>query len=280
MKQILVPVDFTVVAFNALKYAYECFPNAHLTVVHVVPPSVNSSEIKYSTLNRLSKVEDKMEEEVMAMILNELSLSELPNRITLQVLKGEVVQQLKSYISQQSFDAILMGTRDKYDLLDKVIGTVSLALVKTSDCPVYLIPRYAKHIGFHKVMVASDRHLLSNEIGTRIKKWNQDHNAFVKFLHINKDQKNDDFDLSQEKLVDELFDDQVPSFGFEIETMSSQEIGATLLESAYTFGADLLVSMPDRQNFVSTLIYKSVTKELIQKSKIPLLFIHPLEFKK
>jgi len=277
MKKILIPVDFTVVAFNALKYAYKCFPDAHITVVHIVPPSLNSSELKYSVLDRYMDVNDKMEEEVIGMICNELGCGSLPDRMSVDIVKGEVVNKLKSYISENSFDAIVMGTRDKYDLLDKVIGTVSLALVKTSDCPLYLIPRYASYNGFKKVMVASDQHLLDNEVGTRIKEWNKDHNAFIKFLHINRDNGDDDFSISETKLVNELFEGDQPTFGFEIDSIHAKNISKTLLESAYGFGADLLVGMPDKQNFITSLIYKSITKDLIQKSDIPLLFIHPLE---
>lgn len=277
IKKILVPIDFTLVAFNALRYACMCFPDAEISVVHVVSPSLNSSEISYSVLKRFSTVDDKMKAMLISSIKNELGVSIMPDRISVEVLKGEVIPTLKNFLSENNFDCLVMGTRDKYDIFDKVIGTVSLAIVKSIDCPVYLIPKYAIYQGFNKIMVAADNHLLHNEVGTRIKEWNADHNAFVKFLHIDNSKVDDNFGLSEEKLLVELFEGNDPTFGFSMESVKSKSIGTTLLDLAYKYGADLLVGMPDKQNFISSLIYKSVTKDLIQKSSIPLLFIHPLE---
>ena len=244
-------------------------------MLHIVPPTLNSTEVEYSILDRYKVVDDKMISILRNSIVSELGFDTIPDRINIQIKKGEVVSQIKKHISSHTYDAIVMGTRDKYDLLDKVIGTVSLAIVKTSDCPLYLIPRYANYRKYNRVMVAADKHLLNNKVGLRIKEWNKDYNAFVTFMHVSNGK--DNYVKSEDILVSELFENGDPSFGFEVTTVQGAKVGKTLLDTAYNIGADLLISMPDKQNFLSALLYKSVTKELIHKSSIPLLFIHPLE---
>lgn len=271
MKNILVPVDFTRVALNALKYAYNAFPEAKIHALHVVPSALNTTEVEYSLLNRVKVVKDGMEEELKKIIKLELGLGYIPNNISTTIMKGETITQIKNYMKEDSFDCILMGTRDKYSLFEKLIGTVSLAVIKQSQIPTFLVPKHAEYKPYKKVLVASDYHILHNKIGSWIKEWNQPFKAFIRFLHIQN--KDESFMNETDQLVKELFDNSDPDFGFEVKNVNSNKIAPTLLESAYGFGADLLISMPDKQNFFSAILLKNVTKELVEKSSIPLLFI-------
>ena len=272
MKNICVPVDFTHTAMNALKYAIQMFKGDKITVLNVSLSSLNSTAREYSLLGRLTTTEDDLQEELRKVILIELGLKELPENLSIIIEKGEAVTEIKNFVKNNNIDLVVMGTRDKYDILDKLIGTTSLAMVKTLDCPVYLIPRYATFKKFKKVIVAIDDHSIDNKIGYRIKQWNESYKAFVKFLHIQNDNKS--FNKEMNSIVSELFLDKEPEFGFEIEHVKSKEIGSAILSSAYNFGADLIISSPYKQNFISALLFKSVTKELIQKVSIPILFVH------
>jgi len=212
-----------------------------------------------------------MKDELEKIIKLELNLEYIPRNFKCIIKKGDTIAEIKKYLTEEDIDCTFMGTRDKYNLFEKVIGTVSLATIKTTYCPTYLIPKFAEYKPYKKVLIASDHHILRNQIGRWIKKWNSPFNAFIKFLHIR--EKDEEFIKETDQLVYELFDDSEPTFGFEVQNLKSKKIGNTLLESAYSFGADLLISMPDKQSFISALFLKSVTKELIEKSNIPLLFI-------
>ena len=166
-----------------------------------------------------------------------------------------------------------MGTRDKYTVLDKWIGTISLSVIKTVSIPVYLIPPFAKYKGFNSTLVASDSHIGNKPLVQWIKEWNLPHQSFIRFLHI-RNVKNPNFEAEKKTIVEGFFEDEDPTFGFEIISKSNEDISQSLLASAYNYGSDLIVAIPENQTFINALLFKSVSKELIMKSEIPLLFLN------
>jgi nucleotide-binding universal stress UspA family protein len=227
-----------------------------------------------ATADPIKSNEQVLTEQIGKMVLQELELDSFPSNITIKILEGEVVTSLHKYVQEQNVDMMILGTRDKYDLIDRWVGTVSLGLVKLLDIPVYLIPRYSKYKGFSKVMVASDFHLKESKIVEAIKEWNKRYKSYIKFIHI---QQNEDDTYSEESdlIVNKLFEKSDPEFGFEISKIKSMDISTSLLASAYNYHADLLIVLPEEQDFISTLLFKSISKEMILKSDIPVLFLHP-----
>ena len=265
-------MDFTEVAMNAFRYANALFPNDQLYIVHVYSGAVSTREPLYL---QPGKTKDMvLREELAKQIQREIQVQKLPPRIHIEMLEGEVIDSVRNYVQDKDIEQMVIGTRDKYDFFDRWIGTVSLGLVKTLDIPVYLIPRYAKFDFFDKVMVASDYHLQSKAFVRQISKWNESYNAFVKFLHI-QSTVNESFEKEEDTIVDILFEEENVNFSFEVDSIRSNSIVDSLLANAYNFGADLLAVIPDNQNFLQALLFRSISKELILKSTIPLLFLHP-----
>ena len=91
-------------------------------------------------------------------------------------------------------------------------------------------------------------------------------------MHIQQND-NDDFEDESDIIVNELLKDGTPSFGFEVSRLKSIEVSDSLLSSAYNFHADLMIIIPDNQDFMSALLFRSITKEMVLKSDIPILFI-------
>ncbi len=272
MRKICVPVDFTQTAMNALKYALHRFKGDHISVLHVSPASQNTTKTEYSLLGRVSSVKDDLVDELRKVILMELNINEIPKNVLLEVKRGEAISVVRSFVIDRNIDTVIMGTRDKYDVLDKLIGTTSLALVKTLECPVYLIPKSASYKDYEKVIVAVDTYAIEHGIGDIVKLWNTPYNAFVKFLNI----QNDTEVLNKDTNVidSNLFSDVDSDFNYEIEHIKASDVSSAIINSAHDFDADLIISIPNKQNFFSALLFKSITKELIQKVSIPLLFIH------
>ncbi len=273
MKNILVPIDFTKVAFNALEYAINAFPESNILVLHVTPPSLNTTEIKYSLLNRIRTEADVLQDEVKRLIKLELNLEDIPSNLNLIMRKGDILPVINKLSQELAIDTIVMGTRDKYDMFDKIIGTTSLAIIKSQQVPTYLIPKDVKYTPYKKVLVASDYHLLTSSLGRKIKEWNKSFRAYIRFFHVKKGQEK--FHKETDQLITDLFDGDAPQFVFDLIQKEGDNIGEMLLNEAESFNANLIVTMPEKQNFISRVFLKSVTKSLVQKSKVPLLFIHP-----
>lgn len=272
MKRVLVPVDFTEVAFNALKYALRRYgQNAEYHVVHVYSglatadnplPTDTSIQITESTEAQIEKI-----------ILDLLEFDTLPGNIKIRTISGETISSLVSLSKEENFTNVVVGTRDNYDMLDRWFGTTSLGLVKKLDIPILLIPRYSAFSKFNKVVIASDHHLKDNKLISKIKEWNKTHKAYLKFLHVRSEEEVG-FTEESQQLVKALFEEDDPEYGFEITAIKSKKVTESLLASAYNFKADLLIILAEKHSYLHTLVFQSVSKEIILKSSIPVLFLH------
>lgn len=269
MKTILVPVDINEVSANALVYAMRCYPKSDIHIVHV--KSSLDSEEKYQVEGQLVPSEEYWKSEVSDYMEAKLKLPKLPANVILHIRYGNVTSEIIRIADSLDIDQIVMGTRDKYKLLDKWIGTESLAVIKRAKQSIMLIPRYAVYKPYEKVLVASDKSLKDPEVSRKIMNWNSKYNAYLRFIHVT----NSVHAYKEEKsaIVDTLFEDRLPSFGFEIALLKSDDVVSPLLGSAYNFGANLLIAMPTHESPIQTLFFKSISKELIEKAQIPVLYL-------
>ena len=270
MKRILVPMDFSEVGVNALKYALDAFPESQITVLNV-KTSVADLDITREENMALS-MEKKWEEQFTKVVFSSNGFSGKPDNVFVKAIYGPIVTTVSDYINNQKMDAVVMGTRDKYDVLDRLFGTVTLGVVKNAKIPVHIIPRFAKYEKYDKVVIGSDFHLRDKIFLQIIKSWNDKYNAFLKFVNVKSDPAKS-FQKVETAIVDELFGKEAPAYGVEIATTEDDNVVNGLLGEAYNFGANLLIMIPDNQTFMQSLLFKSTSKDAIIKSKIPLLFI-------
>ena len=269
MKKIMIPMDFTPVSMNALKFAYNMMKGGEFHIVHSTISLPAHKDTYVGTNDTKSTI---LHRELTNMVINVLDVEELPNNFIIKILIGETIASLRIYEKENDIDLLFIGTRDKYDLLDKWVGTISLGILKTLKSSAYLIPPFAKYKGFDKVLVATDDKLQDPNFVKAIKTWNKDHLAFIKFLQIRRNN-DENIEKQMDSIIKEFFYEGEPKFVFEISAITSREITQSLLASAYNFGADLLISLPNDQSFIQSLLFKSISKELVLKSEIPMYFI-------
>jgi len=267
--KILVPIDLSKVSVNALKYAYEAFPDANIHVVHAISGLLDPKDpmlIKPWIPKDISVKEDLQD-----LIRSEFEGTKHPVDVDVEILFGEVVPAIRRFLKNNQFDAIVMGTRDKYDLLDRWIGTNSLGVIKTVDLPIYLIPKFGAFKGWSKVLIATDRKIANGKMIEFIRDWNTS-NAFLKFVHV-QESANDEFNVEEQKIFESLFKDGDPSFGFEVKVVRDNKVGDSLLSIAYHDKADLILAVPEKQSFFQAVFFQSFSKELVEKSYVPMVFL-------
>jgi nucleotide-binding universal stress UspA family protein len=271
MKNVLIPMDFTSISINALKYAIDCFSGSKLFIYHVRTGILDTNESVGISM-ALSQA-DFWKKSIKSFVSKELGLPTFPETIEVIVDVGTVNLSINTFAKKNNIDCIVMGTRDKYNFVDKWFGTFSLAVIKESDIPVYVIPRYAQFGQHKKIMIASDYNSGDAVFLDKIKSWNQTNRAHLHFLHI-QDKSIDDYDKTKEKIVQHLFEESDVEFSFEIEVLQEKDVTHAILATAYNKAIDLLIVVPEKQNFIQSILLKSVSKELIMQSEIPILFIN------
>lgn len=257
-----IPFDFNINTFNAIEYALNATSeNDIINIIHVDNTIIRSGS------------NDVLIQKIIDSIKYNLKLKELPSRINIIILVGMIRPQLKEHINSNYYDYVILGTKDTYTTLDNWIGDITLDLVKGVNSPLLIIPKYSKFKPYKKVIVASDYHLSEKALLHQIKTWNKPHNAFIKFLNV-KDSLSNDPKFDKEKVMEVMLESQPADFAFETTTINSTDVSGSLLAMAYNENADLLLVVTENNNYIHQLLFKSLSKEIIQKSTIPVLFIH------
>ncbi len=268
--KILLPVNFSVVSTNAIAYAFQLYPKAEFLITNVSSGVISTREPFYLKEGKTKVM--VLKEELDNEIKEALGTSDLPANIKSEVSIGEIIPALKKLAIEFEPDLIIMGTRDNYDLVDKVFGTVSLRVTKSGIANTLLIPRYAKYEGIKKVVIATDHHIEDSLLLDWILAWNKEQKAKLHFLHI-QDKNNDEMESITKSITEKILNDREIDFEFTIEKIQNKDVGQTLLSKAYNVGADMVIAAPDRQSLLNSILIKSISKELILKSKIPIFFL-------
>lgn len=266
-------MDFTEVSLNGFRYAYDRFGQSNITVLHAITGILDPKGHLYSRPDKTK--EDLAHAHLKKSICEHLELDEVPSNVQIEAYYGEPVRVITNYLKDHAFDAVVIGSRDKYDLFDKIFGTISLGIIKKNVEPIFVIPRFGVFKKYSKIMVATDQELEDQDVLMQIDYWNTS-NANVKFLHVSEkeDKKEESFAKAKSTVVEHLYESYQPSFSFEIESVQSSDISDSILANAYNYGADLLIVISKPSSYLKTLVFKSMTKELLLKSDIPMLFLH------
>lgn len=270
--KILIPASLTEVSMNAVRYAYSAFPNhkIHVLLVHEGHSTREPFYLKEGMTKEMV-LKNELREEVLEAINSDV----LGNRVSIELLYGETLPVIINTAKEYKPDYIVMGTRDKYDLWDKWIGTISVGVVKAGLCPTILVPKMAKPVKFRKILVSTNYESHDANVLQWLLQWNIERKAFVKFLNVQT--LNDEFqkfDKLRALISDVMLENNIINFGFSVEKVKSENIVDTLLEDAYNFKADMIIGFPQKQPLWKTLFFTSVSKKMILQSKIPLMFIN------
>ena len=144
IKKIMVPVDFSENSQKILRSAVDFAGKfgAELAVIFVVQSFDDYSGFFVPHMP-IAQFEDEMVESATTKMKSFVAetLDPAVSRTT-AILSGDVVDELNSYVTDNSIDLIIMGTHG-YKGLEKILfGSVAEKVVKTAACPVLTINPY------------------------------------------------------------------------------------------------------------------------------------------
>jgi len=274
MKKILVPTDFSDTSRGAFVFAQQIakyFGGAYIKVVHAFVPPV---EAEYP--NFIPAIEEyiKVREQMLENFLADLTFTdtkELNFKIEKEVLIGFAVDEITK--ASTDYDLVVMGKTGESGFLDNIFGRISSGVSQKAKCPVILVPNGMAFHGIKHILYASNYESADDEKIEQIKEFNKPFNAFIHFVHVNKE-KEDKFEKSKEEIFEELFEEGEPGFPFGIEEIQGDSIVESLNNYAQDHPIDLIVMVNCKRNFWQQLVHKSQTKKMATQSDLPLMIYH------
>ena len=141
MKKILVPIDFSICANNAIDFAVQSAKilPAEIILLHVI--EVNGTtytdylgEEKIFTQSRLIELKQKLQQD-------KTSIEETGNIIvTTKIFKGAAMKAIVETAIAENADLIVMGTLGASGLKDKPWGSITASVIGSTLIPVMAIP--------------------------------------------------------------------------------------------------------------------------------------------
>ena len=275
MKTIIVPVDFSKVAYNAFQYAKKMadFFKYKIKVVHVYGGELNAMErlalqsgdtpfhYLLSKLNRF--VEENAEKGNVAT----------KTEIEVEILEGNTVKKIVELSSEENTAMIIAGTEGHYNWLEQITGSVTSALAQKANCPVLLVPKGSKYSHFNNMLYASDFSSADEKMILKFIDFAKQFDSAVHFIHI-EDEDDIEFSAIEDSIFNLLFKDGDPTFSFNMVSISGVDVISGLNQYAEENEVDLIVLVNRHRAYIDNLLGLSTTRQLAMDTNFPLMVYH------
>ena len=136
-QRVLVPLDGSPQAHEALTYATETFPDAEIIVVHVVNPVTGATDIEGVISDAAGIVDERKR---FGEQLFEQARETAGDRIVdSEILAGRAANEIVSYVEAHDIDGIVMGSHGRDGAARLLLGSVSETVVRRSPIPVTVV---------------------------------------------------------------------------------------------------------------------------------------------
>ena len=270
IKNILVPIDFSITSRDAYRYALKLSEslNAKLTVTHVIQNLVMVSDVMIAPFPLVDRIQIMRDIE---QFISEEGGSK--NEVDIEILEGNVVDVLTELSKSNKTDLIVIGTTGLSDVLSKLFGSISTELSNKAHCPVVLVPRGAEWQPLEQIMYASNYDSVNADTIKEITNFAINIGADIHFVNV----KSYDpvFEIKEKELDwKELFKNLDSNLYYETHTIYGNDTSEELNKYSETNNINMMAFVSKHRNFWGNLIHKSVTENSAISTTIPMLVIH------
>lgn len=274
---ILVPVDFSDTANNALEHAVNIarvYSN-EITLLHIIDESFFQSIFSGSQ-------NDLMEEGIhsrLDKVIDGIKRDNPGLKLHKRIERGKVYKVIAQVANDGNFDSIMMGSNGASGL-ERFIGSNASRVIQLSKVPVIVVKSKPFGEGYKKIVLPIDLSLESKQkVGWAI------HVAkkFDSTIHIIYDNSNDEFlkvkiraNIQQ---VESMISEQgVRYVSREIEDKIFENFASETLTYANAIEADLIVIMTQPETSIVSMTIGTLAQQLVNESEhVPVMCVNPVE---
>ncbi len=272
MKNILVPIDFSPVSKNALRYAIDlaCFYQSKITLFHAYTPAMIEPYMAVYMQEALKNQQEEVAINYFAEIEHEVPVEQRREiQMEFKISMGPAVEEIISVSKEIGSDLIIIGMRGGNILIRKIMGSTTAALLQRSVCPVMVIPQGKKFGVFQHIAYATNYDEGDLSVIDKLLDFAHTYNATIHCIHIKQDESAHDmyrsailkkayqFDISGDKLLFDIMKHSNVIKGIELYTKSND--------------IDLLVMLTHKRSVLGQLMKKSYTEMASHFIHIPLM---------
>lgn len=279
ISKIFAPTDFSKNANNALSYAIwmadKC--NAEIVLCHVVSPEIVTADMPMVssklTQQRVEGAKEMLKSVVESRLLQYNiggKLDRIPLISTCTKI-GSAASIISEHASIINADLIIMGTRDDHDVVDRIFGSVTTAVIGNSKVPVLVIPEDSD---IRKINIAAFATKVGNSNPFHIWETIQLLSVFnptIRVINVQDKSSKSGLTLAD---IEEYYKENVvmPKLSFH-ELLKDDSIADVIEDFVEDTGIDLLVMYKPQRSFFERLFHRSLTKEISRDTDVPFLIL-------
>lgn len=269
METIIVATDFSKEAQNATSYILPLARSRQYRVVlfslkNVSVHALNARLPGFSIDSIMLKEKQKLAHEARQM--QQTANIEIVPYFT----SGIFYDELQKCIEDYQAILVVMGMAEK-SVEQDLLGNTTTAAINKLKVPILAVPLNAKYEGIKKILYACDmeRGILKKPL-EQVRLMASQINAEVEVFHVHKQVDR----IVHEKLAElEKLKNDFSKLQISYKDVISSEVVASIKQEIHTTKADLLIMVPYRHGFWSSLVHRSKTRMMAYGSHIPLLSI-------
>lgn len=257
--KVIIPTDFSENAYEAIAYVYRNFKHEVLDIalLHTIKQASSSAS---GAMHRLDDLMMKNAEQEMAGLVSRI-LADFKGKPEVILRHGYLADWLGAVSRVKEPDLIVMGTKGESNIANKLMGSVTESVVRTSTYPILAIPQNSTMKPLHQVAICTAKDVLpqAKYVATLLSAMNTQ-NLRVSILRVlTQDNQKVPRSVSVEALeipVETIRNDNVVS-GIN-EYLKANEIGMLGIYHSHTSRLDYLFN-------------RSITKTICAHVELPLL---------
>lgn len=274
--KILAPIDFSACSKNALGFAIKLAGkiNATIEVLNVPSYDTGISENPTFVASAIENVIKESEKHTKAFIQKvtesvHASLEENP-RIETKIEIGKVSSKICDIAARNQIDYIVMGTQGANSNLDNYFGSNTSNVLKSSPCPVFVIPEQATFPNEIILGYASD-FMDADPFGIwKTVKLLDPFQPEIKYVHFDE---NKDFHLNKIKELESYFSETTPDLKISFHNLPVKGNVSDMNDFIKESNINMLAMYKPNRSFFESLFHISFTKKMALHIEIPILVL-------
>lgn len=273
MKPILIPTDFSKCSYNAVNYAIAIAKRtkAKIILLNVYQDPIPATDLP---MMEFSKEEPLIaaKESLKKMVDFELLLNDENKELDIkyETREGLTINEIIESAKEHDAGLIVMGTQGAKNLIETIMGRNTSKVIAKSIIPVLAVPQSAKYQGLNKIVFSTDFHSIKDKsiLDPLVEVALLFHSKLFVLSILKGEDDMPTAEQTSEYMDLENYFAQIPH---SIHTETSNNIPETIDKFAIEILADLIVTLPQKHNYLQLLFNNSLTRNLVFHTHVPIL---------
>ncbi|MCB0668544.1 MAG: universal stress protein [Saprospiraceae bacterium] len=270
MKRIVIATDFSDACDNALKYATDLVKGTEIKIdllnVYDIPIVVTSN-MPTRAVDGIIYEKAKATESHLLELQQDIPVA---NRGYFKAIYGPYpATEIAEFSKKEGHDMIIMGMKQKYGLLDRMMGTVTAHTIQLSSVPVLAVPSQSTFVPYKHILFPT-AHARGEDVGEaeeKAVKWLVEFGKLfgkpsIHMLHIKKGDDEDTVDVTYKSKIIEQLDFTISH---------AETIEAGIIKYYEREHAELLAFYKPYRYFWERIYHSSLVRKILFRTRVPLL---------